>query len=441
MSDGSDPPSRRRSLQTLWALSGARLRGAAEKARLIFTEDPGRGVQVKAEVAGARSLLRSAQELKGGAAKVAQLVAYLEGPEGLATGEARAVLQPLFDHVEGGDPAGIRRVVTEDLGAAPEEVFAAWDAAPFAAASLGEVHGARGRDGADLAVKVQYPGVAEALAADLQSGAVVQRLVGAAMGGAVPVASQEAIRAAVAAEVDYLAEAAHQDQFRLAFLPDAQVVVPRPRLELCKRRVLTADRLRGVSLLEFARTASVAARGAVAEVLFRFGFGGPICHGLLNADPNPGNYLILDQGQRVGFVDFGCCVELSEDLLTCERVMWQALLAQDGESLRYSLYRAGLVREMIELDSDRYRAWERCLAQPFVGRAFTWTPGYARELATHTSQLVRGGRFSLPPAAILLWRQRLGLLFVLGQLGGRGDFRAALLQLLRSVDMAPVGVQ
>ena len=82
-----------------------------------------------------------------------------------------------------------------------------------------------------------------------------------------------------------------------------------------------------------------------------FAFGGPLIHGLLNADPNPGNYLVLrdEAGLRVGFLDFGCCVELPEATQRCDQVMWQALLAGDGECLRLALHREGLVREAVDV--------------------------------------------------------------------------------------------
>lgn len=439
----------RRVLSTLGALGGAQARRVLSLFKQALTEDPGPAVTARADLVRAESLARSAGSLKGGAAKVAQLMAYLEDPETATPAQARAVLARLFDHVPGSDPAGIRQVLAADLGGPPEALFAAWEERPFAAASLGEVHGATGLAasgggaGADLAVKVQYPGVAEALRADLSSDAVLRRLCGAAMGADLPAEALSAIREAVLREVDYGAEAAALRRFRRHYAGDDLIVVPRVYEDRCSGRVLCLDRLRGEALLAFARGgAADAARARVGAAIFRFGFGAPLVHGVLNADPNPGNFIVLGGGERVGVVDFGCCAELPEDFLTCERVMWQSLLAGDGESLRYSLYRAGVVREMIVLDSTRYRAWERCLALPFRSPRFAFTPAYAREFAAHTQALLgHGGAFTLPAAAVLLWRQRLGLWAVLATLRAEGDFRAALLGMLKAVDMAPAGVR
>lgn len=450
----------RRVISTLGALGGAQARRVLSLIRQAVTEDPGPAVAARADLARAESLARSAGSLKGGAAKVAQLMAYLEDPETSTPAQARAVLARLFDHVPGSDPAGIRQVLVEDLGAPPEALFASWEDHPFAAASLGEVHGATGLPpapvpvpvpvpvddggaGADLAVKVQYPGVAEALRADLSSDAVLRRLCGAAMGADLPAEALLAIREAVLREVDYGAEAAALRRFRRHYAGDDLIVVPRVHDDRCAGRVLCLDRLRGEALLSFTgRGAAAEARHRVGAAIFRFGFGAPLVHGALNADPNPGNFIVLGGGERVGVVDFGCCAELPEDLVTCERVMWQALLSEDGECLRYALYRAGLVRDVGVLDAARYREWERCLAAPFRGPRFTFTPAYAREFAAHTRVLLRqGGAFTLPAAAVLLWRQRLGLFTVLGALRAEGDFRGALLSMLRAVDMAPAGVR
>jgi predicted unusual protein kinase regulating ubiquinone biosynthesis (AarF/ABC1/UbiB family) len=429
-----------RRVKTLSALSGARLRRLLARARLAFTQDPGAATDRQIELAGARALLRSAGALKGGAAKVAQLLGYLEDPEAALGAEARAALASLFDHIPGSDPQGIRQVIEEELGRPPEALFAAWDDRPFAAASLGEVHAARTHAGQELAVKVQYPGVAAALAADLASPHVLRQLSGAT-GGALPAEALAALREAIGREADYRLEAQAMARFRRAFAADPQVVVPRVYPELSSGRVLSAERIFGAALLPFAQTAGAAARGRVGTLIFRVAFGAPLVHGLLNADPNPGNYLVLEEGARVAFLDFGCFAELPGDVVTCERVLFQSLLAGDAEVLRYALYREGLIREPAVFDADHYRGFERCLLLPFAAHRFRWTAAYARELCAHVSALLQDRRFTLPRGAVLLWRQRLGLAAVIGRLAAEGDFRAELLEMLRAVDMAPAGVR
>src|SRR5262249_4076880 len=157
----------------------------------------------------------------------------------------------LWDHAPGVGREAIRHVVVEDLGAPPEEVFAEWTDAPFAAASLGQVHRARTRDGADVAVKGQYPGVDEALRPDLASPRLLRPLAGAGVGRALSPAAVAVLREAVAAEVDYVAEGRWMERFRRAFAGDKEVVIPRLHAKLSTRRVLTADFVAGETLPTF----------------------------------------------------------------------------------------------------------------------------------------------------------------------------------------------
>jgi predicted unusual protein kinase regulating ubiquinone biosynthesis (AarF/ABC1/UbiB family) len=419
-------PGRDRDRERLATFARAAARRFLVGARRLFTTEPGTGDLGEAERAGAAELARSAGELRGGMAKVAQLMAYLEGPGAATDADARRALGALWDQAPGVDPAAIRRVVEEDLGAPPEALFASWDDAPLAAASLGQVHAATAKDGARLAVKVQYPGVAEALRSDLESPRLVRRLTGSELGGALAPEAVDRLRDAVRAELDYVAEGRWLARFRTALLVDRDLVVPRPWPALSSARVLTAERIDGQSLAAFAASAPAEARARVAQRLFRFAWGVPLQHRLLNADPNPGNYLVQSDG-RVAFLDFGCAVELDEELVARDRRLWAALLARDGEALRFAVHEEGLLGRAQTLDSSTYRDWERYLAGPFLAKGpFRWTRAYARRLAELTSQLVRAGGLTLPANGLLLWRQRLGVAAVLGELDAEADFGDAL---------------
>jgi predicted unusual protein kinase regulating ubiquinone biosynthesis (AarF/ABC1/UbiB family) len=387
-------------------------------ARRLLTTEPGSSPVDDAAIAGAEELARSAGELRGGMAKMAQLMGYLAGP---ADDAARRALGALWDRAPGADPAAIRRVVEEDLGPG---AFASWDDTPIAAASLGQVHAATAPDGTPLAVKVQYPGVAAALRDDLESPRLLRRLAGGELGRGLTAEAIARLRDAVLAELDYAAEGRWLERFRKALVAERDMVVPRLFPPLSSPRVLAAERIVGRPVLE------AAGDGAVALALFRFAWGTPLRHRLLNADPNPGNYLVLPDG-RTAFLDFGCAVELDAELVEQDRRIWAAILARDGEALRYAVHREGLLGRAQTLDSSTYRDWERYLAGPFLaGGRFHWTRAYAHRLAELTTQLVRAGGLTLPPAGLLLWRQRLGVAAVLGELDATADFGDALRGLL-----------
>src|SRR5687768_2195961 len=137
------------------------LRRLFARAKQVLTTDPKASDEDDRVVddAAAAEMAKQAGQLRGGVAKVAQLLAYSAG--GDTTAGARAALGKLWDQIPAASPAGVARVVEEDLGEPPQKLFAKWSPEPIAAASLGQVHAATGHDGVEYAVKVQYPGIAE----------------------------------------------------------------------------------------------------------------------------------------------------------------------------------------------------------------------------------------------------------------------------------------
>jgi len=292
------------------------------------------------------------------------------------------------------------------------------------------VHAAVGHDGADYAVKVQYPAVAAALADDLGARDLLRELAGVAVGRALDAGAAAELRRALLAELDYGAEARAAERFRAAWAGDPAVAVPRIAGALSSSRMLTMERMNGAALATLPPGSPAAA--AAALTIFRFAWGSPLAHGLLHADPNPGNYLV---GERVACLDFGCTLELDPAIVDSERRLWRALISVDqfnrgGEAFRHALHQEGVIPEARSFDRSAYRDWERQLAAPFRGGAFAWTAAWAGELVELTRALAAGGDLRLPAPALLLWRQRLGAAAVIGSLGARHDWAAALRQLL-----------
>ena len=441
-----------RSHERLLAFASARLKRLQVKlGRLLSPSGDEGGINDEAErheaqLAEAEELTRRAAGLRGGVAKIGQLRAYLQGASALGP-EAQKALGKLFDHVPGDEPQAIRRVIEEDLGAPPEKLFASFDDKPLAAASLGQVHAARAHDGTELAVKVQYPGVAAALRDDLESRGMLRELVGADLGGAVSEQAITTLRTQLLRELDYGEEAASLRRFRFALGDEPAFVIPKLVEELSRGRVLTMQRLIGRSLPEVAAKGSPAERAAVAATIFRFALIGPLKHGLLNADPNPGNYLVLppaegassatapgEAGVRVGFVDFGCVAELPEALREADRDLWMALIHRDGEALRHAAHRAGLIPAAKSFDAAVYRRWEKQLSEPFLAPAREgarpFLPEHAGELSSLTWQLAHTQMLTLQPEALLLWRQRLGVFAVIASLRPTLSFRRVLAEIL-----------
>jgi len=390
----------------------------------------------------ARVLAAQAGRLKGGLAKVAQLAAYdpgatLGGRSG-ATGAARAVLGDLWDHAPAVSSGAIAKVIEDDLGKAPQALFAHWDPAPLAAASLGQVHAAKLHDGTDVVIKVQYPGVADALRADLDDAAFVRKLAGSEVGRTLDADALRSLSDAVRGELDYRAEAAAQAKFAAAWPEHRVLRFPRVIADLSSSRVLTMTRARGKTVVEVAGSGSTDVRRQAALGIYEVAWGSPLAHGLLNADPNPGNFLVDEQADgsvHVWCLDFGCAFELPDEVRDADREIWWGLLDDDNasaaERFRTGLARAGLLRRADLLASTAHRDWERALAAPVMTHdEFAWTPAYATDLAEATGRVLGIGGLALPAKVLLLWRQRLGAAAVIGMLDAKASFRRVLIELI-----------
>jgi predicted unusual protein kinase regulating ubiquinone biosynthesis (AarF/ABC1/UbiB family) len=420
------------------------------KAWQVVATDPAASDEADVEAAGATELAKQAGRLKGGMAKVAQLMAYAAGPGSVEDAAARGLLGALWDKAPARSAAEIGAVVAAELGGPPEQVFAAWNKVPLAAASLGQVHEARGHDGRDYAVKVQYPGVAEALKSDLASAGFTRRLAGSDLGKSLPGEAVEALREAILGEVDYGAEAAAIERFGAAFAGAAGIRVPSVNRTLSTGRVLTMERLQGRTLAEIARPeVDAGLRRQVAEAIFRFHWEGPLRHGILHADPNPGNYLISERAGEVevAFLDYGCTTELDPEVVKQDREIWRGITHHDAfagaEQFRMALQATGLLRKARAIDTPAHRDWEREVARPFAESdrkgPFAWTPDYAAALAEATRRATLAEGLGLGAPHLLLWRQRLGVAAVLGSLDIAADFRGMLREILRLADLGDGG--
>ena len=390
----------------------------------------------------ARALAAQAGRLKGGLAKIAQLAAYDPGASlgrgRGASAQARAVLGGLWDHAPAMSAGAIAGVIEQDFGKSPQALFAAWDVAPIAAASIGQVHAALLHDGTDVIVKVQYPGVADKLRQDLDDDQFVRKLAGAEIGRSLDHAALHALAEAVRAELDYRVEAAAQQKFAAAWHGDNSLRVPRVVGELSSQHVLTMTRAKGKTLVEAAASGSPETRAQAAAAIFKFAWGSPLRHGLLNADPNPGNFLVeveSDGHVLVWCLDFGCAFELPEEVRDVDREIWWGLLDEDhssgAERFRMALGKSGLLRRTDTLATNVHREWERALAQPVASLgSFHWDAAYAGTFAETTGRVLASGGVALPAKLLLLWRQRLGVSAVIGMLDAKAPFRRVLLDMI-----------
>lgn len=286
---------------------------------------------------------------KGALMKAGQILSFV--PFGSAVpAESRAAFQAAMARLQADAPPmapGLAaQVVEAELGAPPDKVFAEWSPVPIAAASIGQVHTARAADGRALAVKVQYPGVAEAIRADLRNTelvAVLFQLLRSVIPGLTRVEPRELaaeVSDRITEELDYRTEAANQSLFADAYRGHPFIHVPDVIPELSTSRVLTQDLAQGFG---FARAVASEEelRNRWGEAIFRFVFGSLRRQCAFNADPHPGNYLFRTDG-TVSFLDFGCVKRFSRDQVTNMQNIIRAVVAQDARALWHGFVETGI---------------------------------------------------------------------------------------------------
>jgi predicted unusual protein kinase regulating ubiquinone biosynthesis (AarF/ABC1/UbiB family) len=265
----------------------------------------------------AELVARTMGSMKGAFMKLGQILSFITDD---LPPEYRAALAQLQAQAPPMDFALLRDVAEHDLGAPLERAFARFDAAPLAAASIGQVHRAQLPSGEEVVVKIQYPGVADAIRADLDNASVLYQMAAMMYPALDPKPVVSELRDRISEELDYGREAESQRRFARIYDLHPFIRVPRVVDSHSAGRVLTSEWVAG------RRFADVLAEGPEArsrwgEILYRFVFGSIVRHSAFNGDPHPGNYLFDEQGRMV-FLDYGCVKYFPDQM----RRDWQALV-------------------------------------------------------------------------------------------------------------------
>jgi predicted unusual protein kinase regulating ubiquinone biosynthesis (AarF/ABC1/UbiB family) len=267
-----------------------------------FLGEAGSEAKLKsAHASAARKVRDEMLALRGPAMKLGQMLSLQAG---VLPDEALAELASLQMEAPGMHPSLVRVQIKQGLGAEPEEVFKEFAPEPFAAASLGQVHRAVTREGELVAVKVQYPGIRQAVTNDFKLFRAVSKPAQAS--GHVPKAAIDEIEQQIIAETDYRREADNIEFFGKQLAPLPFVKVPRVLRAYSSDKVLTMSLMRGRHLEDFlSQRPPQKLRSRLGANLFELFYFQVLKAGALHADPHWGNYLFgPDAG--VGLVDFGC---------------------------------------------------------------------------------------------------------------------------------------
>src|SRR3954468_7707595 len=277
---------------------------ATRAVNLTRDEQAAQDAMARRQVETAEQIVAALGTMKGAAMKLGQVMSFLD--VGLVPEEYREEFQAKLAQLRDAAPKvsfkDMKKVLEAEYGEKLDDVFDSFDPVPVAAASIGQVYKAR-YDGREVAVKVQYPGVAAAVRADLQNLGMILRLMKSIAPGLDPKELGAEIRGRIEEELDYELEAQNQRTLARLYRDHPFIVVPAVLTELSHERVIVTEYVHGRRFEEF-KSCGEDERDRIGEIIFRFYFGSMYRHHQFSGDPHPGNCLLLDDG-RMAFLDFG----------------------------------------------------------------------------------------------------------------------------------------
>ncbi len=415
---------RRARLAALGARRGADL--AVTRTRRVLTRrDRRAALDDRFVVRSADDVARELGQMKGAVMKLGQMLSFVV--DGLPP-EARDALAQLQANAPPMAPGLAESVIRDELGAPVSDLFATWEPTPVAAASIGQVHRATLHDGRPVAVKVQYPGVDEAIGSDLADARRIGGLLSAVTLRSIDVdALATELRDRMTDELDYRIEAVNQQSFADRYRGHPFVSVPDVVADRSSRRVLTSDWVAGLTLDQIVAGSPAEVRDRAGEAVFRFAQGSILQARCFNGDPHPGNYR-FDPTGRVTALDFGLVKRLTSAEFDGLMPVLDAVLDHDEQGVTDAMVGAGFLPADHGLAPDRVFACVSAPYRAYFDDEFTFTPAYTSD-ALRSLLDVRGPyadvltALDMPPSFALLDRVVWGVSAVLGRLGATSRWR------------------
>jgi predicted unusual protein kinase regulating ubiquinone biosynthesis (AarF/ABC1/UbiB family) len=421
---------------------GARTGGsyAVHRARKVFASaERQRELDAAFELKTGEQITEALGNMKGALMKLGQMASYLDAglPE-----QVRQQLAALQQNAPPMSAALAEGVIEAELGASPDALFAEWDPRPLASASIGQVHRAITRDDRAVAVKVQYPGIGDAIRADLGNADLLFQGLGMLYPGLDPAPLVEELRARVLEELDYAIEARNQRHFVDAYRDHPFIHVPDVLPELSTPRVLTTELAEG-HRLDDVLTWPQDERDLAAETIYRFVFRSLYRLHAFNGDPHPGNYLFRPGG-HVTFLDFGLVKHFTPDEVTTFADLITAMVFdRDMAGFRAVVERAGLLPPGApfsdqEIEDYFGHFYEFVLEDQTITITPEWSSASVQRFFDPSGPYGQVAKAAnLPPAFVIIQRINLGLFAILGQLGATANFRRIANEVWPFVDGPP----
>jgi predicted unusual protein kinase regulating ubiquinone biosynthesis (AarF/ABC1/UbiB family) len=431
MAKDSIPTGRLRRTARIGGLAGGQAARtyAARAADITRSEEKRRAAAERRQVQMADRILDVLGQMKGAAMKIGQVASFVDS--GALPPEVHRRLEEKLAELRDSAPripfADMRRVLENDLEEPFEDVFAEFEPEAFAAASIGQVYRARLHDGRRVAVKIQYPGIARAVRADLQNLGLILRVAKMMAPGMDPKAMAEEIRERLTDELDYELEAQTHRSFERTWRGHPFVVIPEVLTRLSSEHVLVTEYVEGLGFEEV-KELPQAERDRFGEIVFRFFLGSLYRTRRFSADPHPGNYLLLSDG-RVAFLDFGMAKQISPQQADAELAVMRAGIDREPERLRAALAAMGFFDPADELIAAEavQEHFEAAAGWYAFDREFRVDREYVRQVMIDVSaphsrfwELMR--RQTIPPQTMFARRMEGLTLAVLGQLEAEANW-------------------
>src|SRR4051794_7046360 len=401
--------------------SGARYAGTRAR-NVVRSKDAGAAAIDQRHMEAAERMVDALGQLKGAAMKIGQLASFIDTE--FLPPEYRELYQDKLATLRSTAPPmpwkKVRDVLEEEWEEPPEDLFEDFDQEAAAAASIGQVHRATLPDGRAVAVKIQYPGVAKALRADMQNAGMIMRLAKALAPGLDAKAAAEELKTRVLEELDYEYEAQNQRTFARAYRGHPFIYVPDVVTRLSRSRVLVSEWVEGMGF-EDVKALPQEERDRFGEIVYRFCFGSIFHLRHFNADAHPGNYVWMDDG-RVAFIDFGMTKQLDDEQIQLETAAVRAVLDDNPEELRRALADLGFLAKPKRVEAERLMEHVKAVGGWYLeDREVTIDSEYVMNVITAVTDprsefyaIMR--RENLPANELMGRRMEFGVLAVLGQL-------------------------
>jgi predicted unusual protein kinase regulating ubiquinone biosynthesis (AarF/ABC1/UbiB family) len=395
--------------------------GRSEEKRAVALE--------KRQIEAAEQIVAVLGTMKGAAMKLGQVLSFLD--VGLVPEDYREEFQRKLAVLRDAAPKvafkDMKKVIEDDLEDKLSEVFATFDEEPIAAASIGQVYRATLHDGRDVVVKVQYPGVANAVRSDMQNLGLIMRLMKRMAPGMDTDSVTAEIRDRIHEELDYELEAGNQRSLARVFRGHPFIVIPPVVSDLSRERVMVSEYVEGIGF-EAVKELPQEEKDRVAEIIFRFYFQCLYRHRQFSGDPHPGNFLLMGDG-KIAFLDFGLFKTIGPEPVELELECQRAVIEGDAERLHKLLSDSGFLPHPEKVDAEKLMA--------YVNDSIWWyttadeelelTPEIATKVLIEASD-VRSSHYremrhqDIKPEHLLGRRMEMLTLAVMSQLYARGNW-------------------